>query len=104
MTAVTPSMPTQDEVRERLRRVPEPCAILLREKDDIVSMGLVEHIECGNGHVRVELVLTDASCVHFAGLQRFIADVLADLPGVGTVEVTASRTKLWTPDRRTPRS
>lgn len=95
--------PTPDEVRERLRLVPEPCAILMREDDDIVTMGLVEHIECADGHVRVELVLTDASCVHYAGLRRFITDVLTDLPGVDTVDVKASRTKLWTPDRRTPR-
>lgn len=75
----------------------------MREDDDIVSMGLVERVDCRDGLVEVELVLTDASCVHFTGMRRFIADVLADLPGVDTVEVTASRTKMWTPDRRISR-
>jgi metal-sulfur cluster biosynthetic enzyme len=65
-------------------------------------MGLVEHIACRDGYVRVELVLTDASCVHFAGLQHYIADVLTGVPGVDIVEVTASRTTLWTPERRAP--
>ncbi|HKS98649.1 MAG TPA: iron-sulfur cluster assembly protein [Rugosimonospora sp.] len=93
-------MPTPAEIRDHLRRVPEPCALLMRRHDDIVAMGLVDGVECHDGHVRVELVLTDASCVHFGGLQRYIRDVLTGLPGVRTVAVTASRTKLWTPDRR----
>jgi metal-sulfur cluster biosynthetic enzyme len=94
--------PTAETIREELRRVPEPCAVLMRQDDDIVSMGLVEDVECRGGRVRVELVLTDASCVHFTGLQRYIRDVLTALPGVEAVEVTASRTVLWTPDRREP--
>jgi metal-sulfur cluster biosynthetic enzyme len=93
-------MPTEDEVRRELRRVPEPCGILMREPIDICDMGLVDEIVIGDGHVRVVLVLTDASCVHFSGLQRYIGDVLRELPGVDTVEVVASTTELWTPDRR----
>jgi metal-sulfur cluster biosynthetic enzyme len=46
------------------------------------------------------LVLTDTSCVHFSGMRRYITDVLLELPGVDAVEVTASATTLWTPDRR----
>jgi Predicted metal-sulfur cluster biosynthetic enzyme len=80
--------------------VPEPCGLLMREPIDICEMGLVDEIECRDGHVRVVLVLTDASCVHFAGLRRYIADVLTALPGVDSVAVTASTTKMWTPDRR----
>nr|WP_275404231.1 iron-sulfur cluster assembly protein [Pseudonocardia acidicola] len=74
----------------------------MRQQDDIVRMGLVDEIDCRDGHVRVVLVLTDASCVHFAGLQRYITDVLTALPGVDSVQVTASRTEMWTPDRRMP--
>jgi metal-sulfur cluster biosynthetic enzyme len=92
--------PTPERLRDELRRVPEPCGILMRESTDIVRMGLVDEIACADGHVRVVLVLTDASCVHFGGLQRYITDVLTALPGVESVEVTASRTELWTPDRR----
>jgi metal-sulfur cluster biosynthetic enzyme len=93
-------MPGEDEIRERLRTVPEPCGLLMRTPIDICEMGLVDEISCSDGRVRVELVLTDASCVHFGGLRRYITDVLLELPGVDTVEVTASTTKLWTPDRR----
>lgn len=94
------AMPTEDDVRRELRRVPEPCGILMREPIDICDMGLVDEIVVTHGHVRVVLVLTDASCVHFSGLQRYISDVLRDLPGVDTVDVVASSRDLWTPDRR----
>ncbi len=97
-------MPSRERVLEALRQVPEPCALLMREPTDIREMGLVERVECADGVVSVELVLTDTSCVHFSGLRRYIADVLTALPGVESVEVTASTTELWTPDRRAPES
>jgi metal-sulfur cluster biosynthetic enzyme len=83
-----------------LHRVPEPCGILMREPIDIVDMGLVDVIEHHEGHVRIVLVLTDASCVHFTGLQRYIADVVGEIPGIDSVTVEASTTEMWTPDRR----
>jgi metal-sulfur cluster biosynthetic enzyme len=95
-------MPTPDEVRAQLRQVPEPCGLLMRAPLDITEMGLVDEISCENGRVRVVLVLTDPSCVHFGGMRRYITDVLGELPGVETVEVAISTTTLWTPDRRQP--
>lgn len=93
--------PTADRIREELRRVPEPCGLLMREEIDIVAMGLVDEISHDGGDVRIVLVLTDASCVHFAGMRRYIGDVVGALPGVDSVTVTASTTDIWTPDRRT---
>jgi metal-sulfur cluster biosynthetic enzyme len=72
----------------------------MRSPLDICQMGLVGKVECTDGHVLVELVLTDPSCVHFGGMRRYITDLLCELPGVETVEVTASTTVLWTPERR----
>ncbi|MFC4011166.1 iron-sulfur cluster assembly protein [Nonomuraea purpurea] len=95
------AMPSEETIRAQLSRIPEPCGILMRSPLDICQMGLVDRIECADGHVRVELVLTDSSCVHFTGLRRYITDLLCELPGVETVEVTASTTVLWTPDRIT---
>jgi metal-sulfur cluster biosynthetic enzyme len=95
----TLTMPTDQEIRAQLRKVPEPCALLMRTPLDICEMGLVDEIGCDGGTVRVELVLTDTSCVHYAGLRGYITDVLLELPGVQSVEVTISTTKLWTPDR-----
>jgi metal-sulfur cluster biosynthetic enzyme len=88
------------DIETALHRVPEPCGILMREPIDICDMGLVERIEHTDGHARIVLVLTDASCVHFTGLQRYIADVVGELPGITSVTVEASTTEIWTPDRR----
>ena len=100
-TRTTPAsaMPTEDQIRAQLRMVPEPCSLLMRTPLDICEMGLVEEISCADGRVHIELVLTDTSCVHYVGMRRYITDVLLELPGVETVEVTMSTTKLWTPDR-----
>jgi metal-sulfur cluster biosynthetic enzyme len=92
-------MPTEEEIRARLAAVPEPCGLLMRTPLDICEMGLVDEISCDGARVRVELVLTDTSCVHYTGMRRYITDVLLELPGVEAVEVTVSTTKLWTPDR-----
>lgn len=66
-----------------------------------VAMGLVDEISYDDGDVRIVLVLTDASCVHFTGLRRYIGDVIGLMPGVDSMTVTASTTEIWTQDRRT---
>jgi metal-sulfur cluster biosynthetic enzyme len=93
-------MTTVERVRAALRTVPEPCGLLMREPLDICAMGLVDSVTCEDGAVEVVLVLTDPSCVHFTGMRRYIADVVGELPGVRSVDVRASTTQLWTPDRR----
>jgi len=93
--------PTPELLRERLRAVPEPCSILMRAQTDIVAMGLVEDVRIdADGNVVVVLVLTDPSCVHFLSMRRFITDLLLEVDGVASVEVSMSTTQLWTPDRQ----
>lgn len=89
----------RETVLEALRSVPEPCAIAMGRDLDIREMGLVEAVAIDGDRVTVTLVLTDPSCVHFTAMSRFIADVLGELEGVGSVDVTISTTELWTPDR-----
>jgi metal-sulfur cluster biosynthetic enzyme len=91
--------PTHEAVLEALRRVPEPCSIAMRAPIDICEMGLVEDVRIDDGHVRVELVLTDPSCAHFMSMRRYIADVVGELDGVEEVDVVMSTRTLWTPDR-----
>jgi len=102
LPADDPVPPTLDAIRAQLRKVPEPCGLLMRAPLDICEMGLVDEISCSGGRVRVVLVLTDPSCVHFGGMRRYITDVLLEMPGVDAVEVAISTTTLWTPDRREP--
>ena len=70
---------TREQVLEALGRVPEPCSIMMKAPMDICAMGLVEDIDIDGGHVRVTLVLTDPSCVHFGAIRRFITDELLGL-------------------------
>lgn len=86
-------------VRARLGRVTEPCSIAMRRPVNIVQMGLVDDIEIDGDRARITLCLTDTACVHFAGMQQAIADALADLPGIATVQVVQATDKLWDPDR-----
>jgi metal-sulfur cluster biosynthetic enzyme len=88
------------EVRQRLRTIPEPCSLLMRTPMDICQMGIVGPVECSpDGAVKVELVLTDASCIHFSALQRYITDAVLAISDVTQVTVSASTSILWTPDR-----
>ncbi len=83
-----------------LARVTEPCSLAFGKPVSIVEMGLVEGIAFDSGKVTITLCLTDAACVHFSGMQRFIADELLSLAEIGSVEVRQTLDQLWTPDRR----
>ena len=87
-------------IEARLECVTEPCSIAFGKPISIVEMGLIERIDVTAGHAEVTLCLTDAACVHFAGMQRFIRDELLALPEISTVEVRQTLELLWTPDRR----
>jgi metal-sulfur cluster biosynthetic enzyme len=87
-------------IEARLERVTEPCSISFGKPISIVEMGLIERIAVTESHAEVTLCLTDAACVHFAGIQRFIRDELLELPEINTVEVRQTLDLLWTPDRR----
>lgn len=65
----------------------------------IVQMGLVDDVRVDDGVARITLCLTDTACVHFTGMQRAIADALADIPGIAAVQVVQATDKLWDPDR-----
>ena len=87
-------------IEAALANVAEPCSLAFGKPISIVGMGLVERIDVTGDHAEITLCLTDAACVHFAGMQRFIRDELLELPEISTVEVRQALDRLWTPDRR----
>jgi metal-sulfur cluster biosynthetic enzyme len=91
--------PTPEDVLAQLRKVTDPCSIKMCAPVDIWELGLVEAVELDGRTARVTLVLTDVSCVFYRDIRRHVADVLLELPGVDTVEVTLAGDVLWTPDR-----
>ena len=96
------SAPTTAEVLARLRMVIDPCSIKMCAPVDICEMGLVERVEITGGRVQVTLVLTDFSCVFYRDMRRHVIDVLLDVDGIDSVEVTLATDILWTPDRMRP--
>jgi metal-sulfur cluster biosynthetic enzyme len=91
--------PTTEQVLNKIGSIPEPCALLMHDQLSIREMGLIDSVHIDDGRVRVELVLTDTSCVHLASMSRYIVDSVGELDGVVDVQVIPSATKLWTPDR-----
>jgi metal-sulfur cluster biosynthetic enzyme len=91
--------PTLEQVLAKIDSVPEPCGFLMRAPLSVLEMGLIDAVHIDSGKVEIELVLTDASCVHLSSMREYIADAVRDLDGVQSVEVVPSSTKLWTPDR-----
>jgi metal-sulfur cluster biosynthetic enzyme len=87
-------------IEASLARVTEPCSLAFGKPISIVEMGLIERIHVTDDHAEITLCLTDAACVHFAGMQRFIRDELLDLPEINAVTVNQTLNQLWTPDRR----
>jgi metal-sulfur cluster biosynthetic enzyme len=90
---------THDRLVSQLRKVIDPCSIAMLGPTDIWQMGLIDELDIEGGHVRVVLCLTDPGCVHLTGMRQFITDVLLELEGVESVEVSQTRRALWTPDR-----
>lgn len=96
----TEPMPSQAQVLELLKTVPEPCGLLMREPIDICQMGpgRADRLPGRGGQHRTG---PDRYLLRpLRGLQRYITDVVSTLRGVDKVSVTASTTTLWTPDRR----
>src|SRR5918996_721888 len=89
----------REQVVEAMRAVPDPCSIAMRTPMDVVEMGLIGEVRIEGGHVTVELVLTDPSCVHFRSMSTYIRDVLTGLDGIESVDVVQTTSTLWTPDR-----
>jgi metal-sulfur cluster biosynthetic enzyme len=87
-------------VETQLEGVVEPCSIAFGKPISIVEMGLIERIVVTDSHVSITLCLTDAACVHYAAMARFIRDAVLALPEINSVDVVQTLDQIWTPDRR----
>jgi metal-sulfur cluster biosynthetic enzyme len=90
---------THSELEAALGQVMDPCSLSMGAPTDIWEMGLVEGLEVDGGEVRVQLVLTDPSCVFFRGIRSHVVDALLAVPGVEAVEVELVAGVVWTPER-----
>ena len=56
---------------------------------DVVILDVVEH-HCN---------MTDAACVHYAGVQSYIRDALSEFTEIHTLIICKTSEMLWTPAR-----
>jgi metal-sulfur cluster biosynthetic enzyme len=66
---------------------------------DIVALGLVYSIDHEEGHVRVVHTLTSMGCPLGPVIERDIADALAHVEGIESVDVQLVFEPPWTPER-----
>ena len=99
-TAVPPaSAPTPDTVRKALRAVKDPELNL-----NIIDIGLVYDVEVADGgQVRVKMTLTSPGCPAGTEILDDVKRVVADMEGVGSVEVELVWDPYWTPEKMDPR-
>jgi metal-sulfur cluster biosynthetic enzyme len=83
-----------DAVRNALSTVEDPELGL-----DIVSLGLVYAIEREQGRVRVVYTLTSMGCPLGPVIDRGIADALAGVEGIESVETELVFDPPWSPER-----
>ncbi|MGW0632109.1 metal-sulfur cluster assembly factor [Streptomyces sp. NPDC002758] len=98
MTADVTSAVDRDAVERALERVQDPCSVSMGNPMDIVTMGLIETIEIHGGRVEIIMILTDPNCFFFTTIEKYIADVVMEVPGVTEVDVDISGTTLWSED------
>jgi metal-sulfur cluster biosynthetic enzyme len=88
------SDPLLDAVRSALSTVEDPELGL-----DIVSLGLVYAVERDGDHVRVVHTLTSMGCPLGPVIERDIADALAAVDGVASVDVQLVFEPPWSPEK-----
>lgn len=64
---------------------------------DVVSLGLVYHLEQADGHARAVISLTSVGCPVADLLRAQVQAHLLALPGVRTAEVEVSFDPAWSP-------
>ena len=92
--AVTPVAP-EEAVIEALKTVHDPEIPV-----NIYELGLIYTLEIApDGNVRIDMTLTAPACPVAGEMPQWVADAVADVAGVGEVEVTMVWDPPWSPAR-----
>lgn len=86
-----------DPLRAALRRVVDPCSIATGVPVDLLDMGLVKDLRLDDGAAHVELIVTSPLCTQIGLIADRVREVLAEVDGVGSVEVTVDARAQWWP-------
>jgi len=83
-------------LRDALRRIVDPCSIATGVPVDLLDMGLVKDVRLDGGAAYVELVVTSPLCTQIGLIVDRVQEVLTEVDGIGSVEVTVdARTEWW---------
>ena len=88
------SMPSHDEVMERLRYCYDPEIPL-----NIVDLGLIYGVRVDEGEVEVDMTLTAQGCPSHVEIGRDVKRTVESMPGVNTCKVNVVWDPPWTPHR-----
>ena len=90
-------MPSETDVRRRLRKVKDPELNL-----DIVVLGLVYDIDINDDNVHVTMSLTSPMCPAAGQIVEDAKKAVEELEGVTTADVELTFDPPWTPERIDP--
>ena len=91
------TMPSEQDVYERLRRVDDPELGL-----NLVDLGLIYGVTIDGGCVRIAMTLTTRGCPMHDALVPAVRAAVAGLPGVEDAQIDLVWEPPWTPERLTP--
>jgi metal-sulfur cluster biosynthetic enzyme len=84
-------------LRDALRRVVDPCSIATGVPVDLLDMGLVSDLRQDGGTAYVELIVTSPLCTQIGLIAERVREVLAEVDGVSSVEVSVDPRAEWWP-------
>ncbi len=93
---MTTTIPTESAVLETLRQIVDPEIAC-----NIVDLGLIYGVICGDGKVTVTMTLTTAGCPMHESLWRGVKVAILSLDGVAEAEVELVWDPPWHPSMMT---
>jgi metal-sulfur cluster biosynthetic enzyme len=94
----------EEQVREALGHVYDPCSLAVNNPLSIVDMGLVRDVDLQpDGAVKITMCVTGAGCLMFPKFVDGAREQVQQLPFVTSVEIEMDASVLWTPELMTER-
>lgn len=95
--------PLEEEIRERLNEIQDPCSVATGSAVGLADMGLVEDVSVTpDGDVRISLRLTSPTCNMLGYMAEEANAKVRQLGGVRSVEVVADEGLDWSPSLMSP--
>lgn len=90
-----------DQIRQALSRIHDPCSIAAGRPLSLIDMGLVRGWNLTNGTLSITFCVTFAGCTMAPHFVEAAARDLAGIEGIARVETIIDTEFVWTPDMMT---